>query len=134
MARDEKADQNLVQDTLLRAYRFFGHLADGTRLRGLAVPYPWRRVLQQLHRSRAQACRPTEAESWPANLEQFVGGGADDGRDIETALFGRLVPADVEKALTAVPSDFRMAAISPTWKTSRTRRSPRLWTARRTRS
>src|SRR4029079_17471614 len=32
-------------------------------------------------------------------------------RDSETALLGRMVSADVEKALAAVPSDFRMAVI-----------------------
>ena len=53
----------------------------------------------------------TEAESSSANLEQFLGGAGGDGRDTETALLGRMVSADVERALAAVPSDFRMAVI-----------------------
>jgi RNA polymerase sigma-70 factor (ECF subfamily) len=53
----------------------------------------------------------TEAESSSANLEQFLGGAGGDGRDSETALLGRMVSADVEKALASVPPDFRLAVV-----------------------
>ncbi|HTA18459.1 MAG TPA: sigma-70 family RNA polymerase sigma factor, partial [Polyangia bacterium] len=51
-----------------------------------------------------------EAEASPANFEQFLA-GADAERDVETALLGQMVSGDVEKALSALPSDFRMAVI-----------------------
>jgi RNA polymerase sigma-70 factor (ECF subfamily) len=53
----------------------------------------------------------SEAESSSANLEQFLAGAGGDGRDSETALLGRMVSADVEKALAAVPPDFRLAVV-----------------------
>ena len=53
----------------------------------------------------------TEAESSSANLEQFLSGAGGDGNDTETALLGRMVSADVEKALAAVPPDFRLAVV-----------------------
>jgi RNA polymerase sigma-70 factor (ECF subfamily) len=53
----------------------------------------------------------TEAESSSANLEQFLSGAGGEGRDSETALLGRMVSADVEKALAAVPPDFRLAVV-----------------------
>ena len=45
----------------------------------------------------------TEAESSSANLEQFLSGAGANGKDTETALLGRMVSADVERALAAVP-------------------------------
>src|SRR5204862_2827363 len=41
-------------------------------------------------------------------LRQFVGGAP---RDAETALFGRMLSRDVERALAAVPAEFRLAVV-----------------------
>src|SRR4029079_11321618 len=55
-----------------------------------------------------------QAESSTANLEQFLGGASGrggDAREVENALLGHMVSAEVERALAALPSDFRMAVI-----------------------
>jgi RNA polymerase sigma-70 factor, ECF subfamily len=110
MTRNEKDAEDLVQDTLLRAYRFFDTFQAGTNCKAWLF-----RILTNVfcnhyrERERDHAAM-LEAESSSANLEQFVG-GTGDGRDTETALLGRMVSGDVEKALAAVPSDFRMAVI-----------------------
>jgi RNA polymerase sigma-70 factor (ECF subfamily) len=49
-----------------------------------------------------------EVESSDANLGQFVGGGP---RDAESALLGRMLSRDVERALAEVPTEFRLAVI-----------------------
>ncbi|HVV51435.1 MAG TPA: sigma-70 family RNA polymerase sigma factor [Polyangia bacterium] len=110
MTRNEKDAEDLVQDALLRAYRFFDTFQAGTNCKAWLF-----RILTNVfcnnYREREREHHVmTEAEASPANLEQFVGGGGD-GRDVETALLGRMVSADVEKALAAVPADFRMAVI-----------------------
>jgi RNA polymerase sigma-70 factor (ECF subfamily) len=98
---------------LLRAYRFFDTFEAGTNCKAWLF-----RILTNVfcnrYREREREHEVmTEAESSPANLEQFLAGAAQspDGRDTEGALLGRMVSADVEKALAAVPSDFRMAVI-----------------------
>jgi len=110
MTRNEKDAEDLVQDTLLRAYRFFDTFQAGTNCKAWLF-----RILTNVFCNRYREHEREhgvlmEAESSSANLEQFVG-GAGDGRDTETALLGRMVSADVEKALAAVPADFRMAVI-----------------------
>jgi RNA polymerase sigma-70 factor (ECF subfamily) len=113
MTRNEKDAEDLVQDTLLRAYRFFDTFEAGTNCKAWLF-----RILTNVFCNRYREREReheimTEAESSDANLEQFlagVGQGAD-GRDAEGALLGRMVSADVEKALAAVPPDFRMAVI-----------------------
>src|SRR3954471_6399316 len=110
MTRHPKDAEDLVQETLLRAYRFFDTFEAGTNCKAWLFRILTNVFCNQYRDREREHVVLTEAESSPANLEQFVGGGVD-GRDTETALLGRMVSADVEKALAAVPADFRMAVI-----------------------
>jgi RNA polymerase sigma-70 factor, ECF subfamily len=110
MTRNEKDAEDLVQDALLRAYRFFDTFQAGTNCKAWLFRILTNVFCNSYREREREHFVMAEAESSPANLEQFVGGGTD-GRDVETALLGRMVSADVEKALAAVPSDFRMAVI-----------------------
>ncbi len=110
MTRNEKDAEDLVQDTLLRAYRFFDTFQAGTNCKAWLFRILTNVFCNHYREREREHTILTEAESSPANLEQFVG-GSSEGRDVETALLGRMVSADVEKALAAVPSDFRMAVI-----------------------
>src|SRR6516165_1077878 len=113
MTRHEKDAEDLVQDALLRAYRFFDTFEAGTNCKAWLF-----RILTNVFCNRYREREReheilNEAEASPANLEQFLTGAAQagDGRDTESALLGRMVSADVERALQAVPPDFRMAVI-----------------------
>jgi RNA polymerase sigma-70 factor (ECF subfamily) len=111
MTRNERDAEDLVQDALLRAYRFFDTFEAGTNCKAWLF-----RILTNVfcnrYREREREHEVmNEAESSEANLERFLAGAAADGRDAEGALLGRMVSADVEKALAAVPPDFRMAVI-----------------------
>jgi RNA polymerase sigma-70 factor (ECF subfamily) len=110
MTRNEKDAEDLVQDTLLRAYRFFDTFQAGTNCKAWLFRILTNVFCNNYRDREREHVVLTEVESSPANLEQFVGGGVD-GRDTETALLGRMVSADVEKALASVPADFRMAVI-----------------------
>jgi RNA polymerase sigma-70 factor (ECF subfamily) len=108
LTRHEGDAEDLVQEALLRAYRFFDSFEPGTNCKAWLF-----RILHNVfcnryrEREREQEILG-EAESSDANLAQFVSAGADD---TETALLGRMVSADVERALAAVPTEFRMAVI-----------------------
>ncbi len=110
MTRNEKDAEDLVQDTLLRAYRFFDTFQAGTNCKAWLFRILTNVFCNRYREREREHVVMTEAESSSANLEQFVGGPTDP-RDVETALLGRMVSSDVEKALAAVPSDFRMAVI-----------------------
>jgi RNA polymerase sigma-70 factor (ECF subfamily) len=109
MTRNEKDAEDLVQDTLLRAYRFFDTFQPGTNCKAWLFRILTNVFCNNYRDREREHVVLTEAESSSANLEQFVGG--TDGRDVETALLGRMVSGEVEKALAAVPADFRMAVI-----------------------
>ncbi len=114
MTRNEKDAEDLVQEALLRAYRFFDTFEAGTNCKAWLFRILTNVFCNQYREREREHAVMTEVESSSANLEQFLGGAAaagPQGRDTETALLGRMVSADVEKALASVPSDFRMAVI-----------------------
>jgi RNA polymerase sigma-70 factor, ECF subfamily len=113
MTRNEKDAEDLVQDTLLRAYRFFDTFEAGTNCKAWLFRILTNVFCNRYREREREREVMTDAESSDANLEQFLGGvgQATQGRDAEVALLGRMVSADVEKALESVPPDFRMAVI-----------------------
>jgi RNA polymerase sigma-70 factor (ECF subfamily) len=111
MTRHEKDAEDLVQDALLRAYRFFDTFEAGTNCKAWLF-----RILTNVFCNRYREREReheimNEAEASTANVEQFLAGAGADSADAESALLGHMVSGDVEKALAALPSDFRMAVI-----------------------
>jgi RNA polymerase sigma-70 factor (ECF subfamily) len=108
MTKNEGDAEDLVQEAVLRAYRFFDSFEAGTNCKAWLF-----RILTNLfcnryrEREREQEILD-EVESSDANLGQFVGGAP---RDAETALLGRMLSRDVERALAEVPNEFRLAVI-----------------------
>jgi RNA polymerase sigma-70 factor (ECF subfamily) len=108
MTKNEGDAEDLVQETVLRAYRFFDSFEAGTNCKAWLF-----RILTNVfcnryrEREREQEVLG-EVESSDANLGQFIGGAP---RDAESALLGRMLSRDVERALAAVPSEFRLAVV-----------------------
>jgi RNA polymerase sigma-70 factor, ECF subfamily len=111
MTRNERDAEDLVQDAMLRAYRFFDTFEAGTNCKAWLFRILTNAFCNRYREREREAEILTEAESSEANVEQFLAGSAGQGRDVESALLGRMVSADVERALAAVPQDFRMAVI-----------------------
>src|SRR5882757_7349932 len=108
MTRNERDAEDLVQDALLRAYRFFDSFEAGTNCKAWLF-----RILTNAFCNRYREREREQevlglVESSETNLGQFVGAPP---RDAETALFGRMLSRDVERALAAVPSEFRLAVV-----------------------
>jgi len=111
MTRDPKDAEDLVQEALLRAYRFFDTFEAGTNCKAWLFRILTNVFCNQYREREREHVVMSEAESSSANVEQFLAGAGGDGRDSESALLGRMVSADVEKALAAVPPDFRLAVV-----------------------
>ncbi|MES1166000.1 MAG: sigma-70 family RNA polymerase sigma factor [Verrucomicrobiota bacterium] len=111
LTRNERDADDLVQDAMLRAYRFFDTFQAGTNCKAWLF-----RILTNVFCNRYRERERereilNEAESSDANVEQFVAGAHASRGDVETALLGRIISDDVERALAAVPQDFRLAVI-----------------------
>lgn len=100
--------EDLVQDTILRAYRFWDGFEAGSNCRAWLM-----RIMTNVFRNRyREQTREQEilgeAETSAANQGQFQGRAP---RDAESALFGRMLSRDVEKALATLPPEFRLPVI-----------------------
>jgi RNA polymerase sigma-70 factor (ECF subfamily) len=108
MTCSEGDAEDLVQDTVLRAYRFWDGYEPGSNCKGWLL-----RILTNLFHNRyrernREAEILAEAESTTANLGQFQG---QPLRDAESALFGQMLSRDVEKALLEIPVEFRLPVV-----------------------
>jgi RNA polymerase sigma-70 factor (ECF subfamily) len=108
MTKSESDAEDLVQDAILRAYRFWDGFESGTNARAWLM-----RIMTNLFRNRyRERTREQEilgeAEASTANVGQFQGSAP---RDAESALFGRMLSRDVEKALALLPPEFRLPVI-----------------------
>jgi RNA polymerase sigma-70 factor (ECF subfamily) len=108
MTKSESDAEDLVQDTILRAYRFWDGFESGTNARAWLMRI-MTNVFRNRHRARAREQEILgEAEASTANVGQFQGAAP---RDAESALFGRMLSRDVEKALALLPPEFRLPVI-----------------------
>jgi RNA polymerase sigma-70 factor (ECF subfamily) len=108
MTRSGGDAEDLVQETMLRAYRFWDSFEAGTNCKAWLL-----RILTNCVRNRYREWEREqeimgEAESCDAHLGQFQG---QSPRDAESALFGRMLSRDVEDALAALPAEFRLPVI-----------------------
>jgi len=108
LCRNDGDAEDLVQETMLRAYRFFDTFEAGTNCKAWLF-----RILSNVFRNRYREREREQeildqAESSEANLGQFL---ASAPPDTESALLGRMVSSDVEQALAAVPAEFRLAVV-----------------------
>src|SRR3569623_1571176 len=110
LPRNERDAEDLVQDSLLRAYRFFDSFEPGTNCKAWLFRIMTNVFCNRYREREREQEILTEAKSSDANLEQIFA-GVEGGRNVEGALRGKLVSEDGERALADVPDDFRIAVI-----------------------
>jgi RNA polymerase sigma-70 factor (ECF subfamily) len=112
LARNPRDAEDLVQEALLRAYRFWDTFEQGSNCRAWLL-----RILTNTYINEYQRRRRQREVLDAATAEQ----GATDGvliheaaliqRHPEGVLLDRSVSDDVQKALDALPADFRTAVV-----------------------
>ncbi|MDZ4694090.1 MAG: sigma-70 family RNA polymerase sigma factor [Deltaproteobacteria bacterium] len=105
---DEAAD--LVQETMLRAFRFWNTFMPGTYCKAWLF-----RILTNTFRNRYREREREheildEAESSDVNMERFTANGGQ-AIDAENALFAGMISVEVDRALRALPEEFRLAVV-----------------------
>jgi RNA polymerase sigma-70 factor, ECF subfamily len=108
MTKNEGDAEDIVQETVLRAYRFFDTFEAGTNCKAWLFRILTNTFCNRYREREREQEIMGEVESSVANLGQFVASGPPDA---EAALLGGMLSRDVERALAAVPSEFRLAVI-----------------------
>ena len=110
MTRDAKDAEDLVQEALLRAYRFFDTFEAGTNCKAWLFKILTNTFINK-YRKRVREREVSEAvgaEDTPSLMSEDV---AAASRDPEGKMVGALLSDDVKAALESVPYDYRMAVV-----------------------
>jgi RNA polymerase sigma-70 factor (ECF subfamily) len=110
MTRDPRDAEDLVQDTMLSAYRFFNKFEPGTNCKAWLFKILTNTFINKYRkRVREREVRDViDHEDTPSLMSEDV---AEASRDPEGTMIGSLLSDDVKKALEAVPYDYRMAVV-----------------------
>ncbi|MEW5876203.1 MAG: sigma-70 family RNA polymerase sigma factor [Candidatus Zixiibacteriota bacterium] len=113
MTRNPEDAEDLVQETCLKAYRYFDRFEDGSNLRAWLF-----KILTNLfiNRYRKQGKEPVtvdidEAEDYFLFKQMVSSGAVSRYQSPEKDLFDRTLGADVEKAIEELPDEFRIVVV-----------------------
>lgn len=111
LTRNERDAEDLVQDTCMRAYRFFDKFERGTNIRAWLFKILTNTFINR-YRRRVKEKTVVEGVERDDVHEHFVSRHATDfAANPEQYFFDRLLSDDVLKAIDALPIDFRLVVI-----------------------
>jgi RNA polymerase sigma-70 factor, ECF subfamily len=110
MTRDPRDAEDLVQDTMLAAYRFFHRFEPGTNCKAWLFKILTNTFINKYRkRVREREVRDViDHEDLPSLMSEDV---AEKSRDPEGAMQSALLSDDVKRALEGVPYDYRLAVV-----------------------
>jgi RNA polymerase sigma-70 factor, ECF subfamily len=111
LARNRNDAEDMVQETMLRALRFFEQFTPGTNCRAwlLTILY---NDFRNRYRQSANAERVTATEQEFEDRVEQMGLRADaPANDPQTAVLDRLMESEVQAALDSLPEDFRVVLL-----------------------
>jgi RNA polymerase sigma-70 factor (ECF subfamily) len=114
LTRNPRDAEDLVQDALLRAYRFWGHFEAGTNCKAWLLKILTNTFINRYHKARrdrelAQEVRHIGDDEVAETIVSAEAQAAS--RDPEGALVSRMLSDEVLRALDTLPTDFRLAVV-----------------------
>jgi RNA polymerase sigma-70 factor (ECF subfamily) len=110
MTRDPRDAEDLVQDTMLAAYRFFDRFEQGTNCRAWLFKILTNTFINKYRKKvREREVRDVlDQEETPSLMSEDV---AEASRNPESTMLSSLLSDDVKKALDSIPYDYRIAVV-----------------------
>ena len=110
LTRNERDAEDLLQESLLRAYRYWDKFIPGTNCKAWLFKILTNTFITRYHARRRDA--DNLATAWDQATDDIISAEVvHASRDPEGALASRLLSDDVVRALEALPSDFRLAVL-----------------------
>jgi len=111
LTKNERDAEDLVQDTCMRAYRFFDKFERGTNIKAWLFKILTNTFINR-YRRKVKERTVVEGVEREAVHERFVSRDATDfAANPEQYFFDRLLSDDVLRAIDALPIDFRLVVI-----------------------
>src|SRR4051812_36017036 len=112
LTRNPRDAEDLVQDALLRAYRFWDSYQQDSNCKAWLLRIVTNTFINEYQRKkRHREVLDAATAEQDATDGVLVQASANDKQSPETALLERSVSDDVQKALEALPEDFRTAVV-----------------------
>jgi RNA polymerase sigma-70 factor (ECF subfamily) len=111
LTRNERDAEDLVQDALLRAYRFFERFERGTNIKAWLFKILTNTFINRYRRSAKERTLVDGPEQEAVQGQLVSRDAADAAADPERWYFDRVLSEDVLRAVDALPLDFRMVVI-----------------------
>jgi len=104
MTRNEIEAQDLVQDTYLRAYRFFDKFEKGTNFKAWLF-----KIIKNIYINKYR--KESKIPQMVDVSEVEAAGGLPTGETPESEIFDKFLDDDVTKAIDDLPEEFRLAIV-----------------------
>lgn len=111
MTRNERDAEDLVQDAVMRAYRFFDRFEKGTNFRAWIFKILTNTFINTYRRNVKARSLNDEHERQSVEARFFSADVTEQAQNPEEYLLDRVMSDDVLKAIDELPIDFRMAVI-----------------------
>jgi RNA polymerase sigma-70 factor (ECF subfamily) len=111
LTKNDRDAEDLVQDTCMRAFRFFDKFERGTNMKAWLFKILTNTFINR-YRRKVKERNVVEGSERDAVHERFISRDATDfAANPEQYLFDRLLSDDVLRAIDALPIDFRLVVI-----------------------
>ncbi len=112
LTRNPRDAEDLVQDALLRAYRFWGQFEQGTNCKAWLFKILTNTFINRYHKARRDQELALQVAAEDDVNESVVSQEAHErSRDPEGAIVRGMLSDDVLRALDSLPTDFRLAVV-----------------------
>jgi RNA polymerase sigma-70 factor (ECF subfamily) len=111
LTRNERDAEDLVQDTVMRAWRFFEKFEKGTNFRAWLFKILTNTFINSYRRTTREKSLQEESERQSVEAHFFSPDSAEQAANPEEFLLERVLRDDVLRAIDALPIDFRMVVI-----------------------
>jgi len=110
LTRSPADAEDLVQDSALQAFKFFGQFTPGTNFKAWLLRIMTRLYYADYRKRKRQPARIAleDAEPLFLNLHVHAAGLAELGADPARLVFERLGEAEIAEAMAALPDEFRL--------------------------
>ncbi len=109
LTSDPNDAEDLVQDTIVKAYRFFSSYEKGTNAKAWLF-----RILKNsyINNYRKKSKKPQQVDyDEVASFYETIRAERTDSSDLEDKMFRELIDDDISKALDEIPEDFRTVVL-----------------------
>ncbi len=111
LTRNEQQAEDLVQDTVMRAWRFFDKFEKGTNFRAWLFKILTNTFINSYRRSSREKSLQDESERQSVEARFFSADVTDQAQNPEDYLLDRVMSEEVLRSIDLLPIDFRMVVI-----------------------